>query len=127
VFLEKSIFISWIFTVIIAIIIFYFSSLSLKGTGGTGYLSYVYHFFVFFWLAFFLGIAITRGKNINLILPSVFLATIYAVFDEIHQLFVPFRACSFSDFLIDLAGILTASLLYLATIRIRNSTSSESF
>ncbi len=120
VFLEKSNFLSWFFVLAIALTIFYISSLTFKGIGVPGLLSYVYHFFIFFWLGFFLSIAFTKGKNFNLIIPSIFLALMYSLSDEFHQLFVPGRAGSFSDFLIDSAGILFASFLYLITIRIRN-------
>jgi len=33
-------------------------------------------------------------------------SAVYAIFDEIHQFFVPMRHCSFWDFLIDLVGII---------------------
>ncbi len=120
VFLEKYSFISWFLVLAIALAIFYISSLTFKGIGVPGLLSYIYHFFIFFWLAFFLLIAMTRGKRISLVIPAIILAIFYALSDEIHQLFVPGRACSFSDFLVDSAGILFSNLLYLITIRIRN-------
>ena len=43
---------------------------------------------------------------------GVIIALVYAVSDEFHQLFVPGRACSFSDFLVDSAGIFLATLIY---------------
>lgn len=118
-FLERYSFLSWIFVIITASVIFYLSSLTFERIGVPSPMSYVYHFFIFFWLAFFLLMAVTRGKRFSLIFPALIIALAYAVSDEIHQKFVPFRACTFSDFLIDSAGILFAGLLYLATIKIR--------
>lgn len=114
---EKHNKISWIVTIIIAIIIFYLSSLIFPPgiPGGFPWKSIAYHFYAFLFLAAFLLISITQGKteNKNFIFIAVILAIAYAISDEIHQLFVPSRACSFSDFLTDSAGILFASLLYL--------------
>lgn len=120
VFLEKYGFLSWFFVLVIALTIFYISSLTFKGIGVPSPMSYIYHFFIFFWLAFFLSIAFTRGRNFNLIIPSIFIALMYALFDEVHQLFVSGRACSFSDFILDSAGILSAVFLYLITVKIRS-------
>ncbi|MBU4086807.1 MAG: VanZ family protein [Nanoarchaeota archaeon] len=127
--LEKYPLISWILASILALLIFIMSSLSLKGGTGTRFLPIFYHFIVFFWLSFFLAISFTKGKRVILIIPSLFISLFYALSDEFHQLFVPYRACSFEDFLIDSAGILFASLIYLITIKIRKNkiTSSELF
>ena len=119
VFLEKYASLSWLLVLAVASTIFYISSLTFRRVGVPSLMAYIYHFFIFFWLAFFLLIAMIRGKNISLAIPAIFMALVYALSDEIHQKFVPLRACAFSDFLIDLAGILFASFLYLATIRIR--------
>lgn len=40
-----------------------------------------------------------------------FTGTLYAVTDEIHQMFVPGRACMFTDVCIDSGGVLTGTLL----------------
>ena len=42
------------------------------------------------------------------------IAVLYSVTDEIHQMFVPGRACMFTDILIDSAGALTGVLLFAA-------------
>lgn len=108
---------SWIVTIIIAIIIFYLSSLIFPPgpPGGFPWKSIAYHFYAFLFLEAFLLISIIRGKNENkkFFFVGILIILMYAVSDEIHQLFVPGRACSFSDFLTDSAGILFASLLYL--------------
>lgn len=50
-------------------------------------------------------------KRIKAILISSLICLIYAVSDEIHQLFVPGRAGQFRDVVIDFSGVLTALLL----------------
>ncbi len=45
---------------------------------------------------------------------AVSFSALYAVTDEIHQIFVPGRAAQFSDFLVDTSGALCGSLLLLA-------------
>ena len=103
-------------TVIIAAIIFYISSLSFKGVS-TGALSLFYHFLAFFWFAFFLSITLISGKRKNLFVVAIILAIIYAISDEVHQFFVPFRNASISDILIDSFGILFFNFIYLLSFR----------
>ena len=125
IFLEKYISITWIIVLLIASTIFYLSSISAQGGKGTSILAILYHFLIFFWFAFFLAIAFTQGTRIKLLIPSILFASLFAISDEFHQLFVPFRACSFEDFLVDLAGILLASFLYLVTLLIRTKKESK--
>ena len=40
------------------------------------------------------------------------LSFFYAITDEIHQIFVPGRACQFLDMMVDLAGILSGFIVY---------------
>ncbi len=119
VFLEKYVILSWLIALSLAITIFYVSSLTFGLGGAGGILSYLYHFFIFFWLSFFLSIAFTRARKISLIIPAIFISLFYAVSDEFHQLFIPGRAGSFGDFLIDSLGIFLAAFLYLWTVKIR--------
>lgn len=52
-----------------------------------------------------------QKKKANLFLPFI-LSALYAVSDEIHQYFVPTRACQLKDLLVDWAGI-TLGLIIL--------------
>jgi len=106
--------ISWIITLLIAGIIFYMSSIIFAPgiPGGFPWKSVAYHFYAFLFLSAFLLISLTKGKNKKLIFLSIILAIIYAVSDEIHQLFVPNRAFAILDILTDSAGILFAVLIY---------------
>ncbi len=72
------------------------------------------HFFEYFVLGA-LGILLANTFNKYKFFPRAVLAAafcvLYAVSDEIHQHFVPGRACRFTDILIDSAGILTAIII----------------
>lgn len=69
------------------------------------------HFTAYFILGLFLFNAITKRKTIYTLL----IGSLYALSDEIHQYFIPGRACSLVDVLIDSLGILAAiiSINYL--------------
>ena len=118
--LEKYSKVSWLFVFLIAIAIFYMSSRTFKaGAAATNLYAILYHFFAFFFLALFLVPAIVKGKKKNLIFIAIIIAVMYGLSDEIHQFFVPGRACMFSDFLTDSAGILLASFFYVVSLRLR--------
>ena len=97
--LEKYNKISWAFVIVIAIVIFYLSSLTFApGPATTSNVpSTLYHFFAFFFLAFFLLPALVKGKGRGLIFIAILLAILYGISDEFHQLFVPGRHFSLFD------------------------------
>ena len=113
---EKHNKISWMITIFISIIIFYVSSLIFKPSPLIGFpwKPVAYHFYAFFFLSAFLLLSLIQGneKNKNLIYLAFIIAIIYAITDEIHQLFVPSRAFAVSDILTDSAGIFFAGLIY---------------
>ncbi len=113
--------ISWSFVFIIAIAIFYISSLTFPpGKVGFGWKTIAYHFLVFFFLSLFLLPALVKGKNKKLIFIAIILAVLYGVSDEIHQFFVPGRHCSFSDIIVNSCGILFSGLIYTLSLKFRN-------
>lgn len=119
---EKHNKLSWFFVIVISIIIFYFSSLPAEKIplpAGFEWQTTAYHFIIFFSLVFFLLPALVKGKEKNFIFVAIILAVMYGVLDEFHQLFVPGRACVFSDFLIDFSGILLASFIYAVSLRLK--------
>ena len=75
---------------------------------------------------FFLGILCTasllvwvRKRSYVLFLTGWGIAVLYAVSDEIHQIFVPGRACMFTDVLIDSAGAAAGVLILYIIFKIR--------
>jgi hypothetical protein len=113
--------ISWAITFIIAATMFYMSSREFYGVPGPpGLLAIVYHLAAYFFLTAFLMISVVRGKYKRFVLPSALAVLIFGVTDEIHQLFVPGRACSIFDVGIDTMGIFFAFAIYMIMIEYRN-------
>ncbi len=116
---------SYTITLLIAIIIYYMSSLTFKPTGiiKTNLYSIFYHLIIFFAFNFFLLISLIKGKKQNLMI-LMFIATLisisYGISDEIHQFFVIGRCCSISDALIDSVGILFSIMIYAIRIKLKN-------
>ncbi len=113
--LEKNKVISLVFVILTALEIFFFSEIETPVGAGTRIsFATIYHFVIFFLLGFFLLAAIKGNKKIKVKhLILVFICSlIYAVFDEIHQSFVPGRDASIRDILTDAAGITFSLLIY---------------
>lgn len=119
-FFEKQNKLSWFITIIGAILIFYISSLSFapSAAGGTNFLAILYHILAFFSFSFFLFISLVRGQKKYMLFSIVILISfMYGLTDEIHQYFVPGRACAFFDVFLDSVGIAFASLIYLIRLK----------
>ena len=69
------------------------------------------HFVEYAALGFMLANCMRLYKKRYFIAPIICL--IYAVSDEFHQYFVPGRSCEFSDMMIDLAGAITGTLIFI--------------
>ena len=63
-----------------------------------------------------LGVSLRWGMESS-ILHVWMIGAVYAVTDEIHQMFVPGRSCEFRDICIDAAGVLVGILLMKAAKR----------
>jgi len=76
--------------------------------------SILYHFVIFAALTFFFLISRIKGdkQKIDLIFSVISLAILYAILDEVHQIFVPGRVFAIADILTDSAGVLFAALIY---------------
>ena len=70
------------------------------------------HFTEYLILGLLVANMFTKNNINNLYLISIILCIIYATSDEIHQLFVPGRACQLRDILIDSIGFITGVYLY---------------
>ena len=113
---------SWAITILIAVFIFYFSSLVLEevAVGVKSWMSIVYHISVFFFFSLFLFISLIKGKkNSKLFLFGILILLSYGIIDEIHQFFVPGRFCTVIDVFFDLIGISFAFMIYLISLRLR--------
>jgi len=104
---------SWFIVLVGMGLIFFTSSVSFgAGTPGTNFISMVYHIQAYFFLGIFLMIAISKGSNGFHLIPAILISLAYGFSDEIHQYFVPGRACSFFDLGLDAVGISLAFLIY---------------
>jgi len=115
---------SWVITILIAVLIFRFSTLT-SGVGiGKAYtintLPIIYHIVIFFFLSIFLFISLVKGReNWELLSFSLLILISYAIFDEIHQFFVPGRFCALPDVFFDLIGVVFAFMVYYISIMYR--------
>jgi len=119
---EKNYKISLAITFLIAIAMFYISSLTFGGAGEKGetnLIAVLYHILSYFFLALFLGFALIKGKYKSLFIIVILFSIFYGITDEIHQYFVPGRDASVSDIGINFIGIILSSLFYLVSIEYR--------
>jgi VanZ family protein len=108
-------------TLLIAIIIFYASTITGTGLESPKFnLSVIYHFGIFFMFTFFLTLLL-KDKRLNKkkILIILLISLVYALSDEFHQLFVPGRFASIADALIDLGGSICSIILIRLVERLR--------
>jgi len=102
--------------ILVAIQINFFSSLAGVSIPGPGWpiIPTLYHFFIFFVLSFLILIYVIGNKKVTLssIFLSITISVIFAIVDELDQLFVPFRFAGIKDVLVDSAGILLSVFVY---------------
>ena len=70
------------------------------------------HFSEFACLSFFMNNLFVAYKDKLSPVIACALSFIYAISDEIHQIFVPDRACQFQDMMVDLAGIVSGMAVF---------------
>ena len=114
---EKYWFVSLLIAIFFAGLIYYISDTPSSGfPSGLGIKTKIYHLGVYFLLAFFISLAIIRGKinNKYLIIIALLVSVAYGISDEIHQFFVPGRNSTFRDVFINTTGVLMAIVFYYA-------------
>ncbi len=81
------------------------------------------HIIIFTALGFFLYGAISsyKGKKLLKLLLSFLAGTLYAVFDEVHQYFIPGRGCEINDMLFDALGVAIGICIMLFVVLIIKS------
>lgn len=106
--IEKKRLLSVMLTLLIAIEIFWISSLpGTKGQTEIPFVAVTYHLCVFFLFGFFLFFSL-KGKNEpsgKHFIFSILFSLAYAISDELHQSFVPLRDASSGDILTDFIGM----------------------
>ena len=87
------------------------------------------HFSEFACLSFFVNNLFVSYKDKLSPVIACTLSFLYAITDEIHQIFVPGRACQFQDMMVDLAGIVSGmfvfTVVYLLTNKLIHKKSAE--
>ena len=120
---EKNYKISLVIAILIAGLMFAFSSLTFGGSvgekGSPSLLPIIYHIISYFFLTLFLNFTIIRGKRKNYLILPIIISIFYAFTDEIHQYFVPGRNASFGDIFLDVIGVIFAYLLYIISLEYR--------
>ena len=114
--LEKNKRFAVIFTFLIAIEIFVISAIPGGKLSKTSFdLSHLYHMIVFFLLNFFFILSISQKKKVTFkyIALSIIFSLSYAILDEIHQIFIPYRFPSLTDVFVDFTGVLLSIIVYL--------------
>ncbi len=71
------------------------------------------HFSEFACLSFFMNNLFVSFKDKLTPILACALSFFYAITDEIHQIFVPGRACQFLDMMVDLGGIVSGMVVYV--------------
>lgn len=119
---EKHNNVSFLVAILIAIIIFYLSSIPASGfPSGLGITTKIYHIVIFSLLTFFLLIALIQGKNKYkyFVITTCLVVITYAITDEVHQSFVPGRNPAITDVLIDSIGILFVGIVYFLRLKLK--------
>ncbi len=85
------------------------------------------HFMGYFVLGLLVIHAVNRTgvRKDRRMLIALLICVAYAIFDEIHQLFVPGRAGQVADVIIDSTGALAGILTYIAFSRLRKRNTGE--
>ena len=116
-------FLNWIPSLIMMAVIFVISSLPGQFVDSIGLGRESYHINGHF--ALFLILCIFYFKATKNILLSIVLGLIYAVLDEIHQIFTPYRSTSLFDIYVDAGGVFAGGLIlwklyYLLPKKLKN-------
>ena len=79
------------------------------------------HFVEYMMLGAVLMMAEQLFHNLKIgVIVAITVGSLYAVFDEIHQYFVPGRACQLRDMVIDICGVAAGVLIVFAVLWVRN-------
>jgi VanZ family protein len=116
----------WTITTIVALFIFYFSSLKfapIQNQAINNLRSIIYHIGIFLVFSFFLLVSSIKRKRKDLLFLVVSITILYGILDEVHQIYVPGRSFALGDMLLDSLGILISLTFYLFLIYKKEKTS----
>ena len=80
------------------------------------------HFCVYFMLGFLIVRALSKGEGLRLqgsILKTLVIGITFAIFDEVHQKFIPGRSAEFWDAAADVIGIAAALLAFYSIVQLQ--------
>ena len=111
----------WLPVFLYIILIYYLSSLHnpaglLSEKTGIKFYSitpYIYHMLEFGLLSFLFWRALKNSNSENPHIHAISFSILYAIFDEIHQIFVPTRVFSFIDISFNVLGILSVQSIII--------------
>ncbi len=118
-FFEKRPWLPWSLTTLYMAIIFYFSSLSYFPPGtlpAVKISDLIKHAVLYFGLGilFLLSYKSLKSTKKKALILAILSSILYGISDEIHQLFIPNRVCSFADIIANSVGaFIGAGLIYL--------------
>lgn len=79
------------------------------------------HFLEFAGLGFLFSVSFYQTKKKKMPISSILASSLYALSDEIHQLFVEGRSCQISDWLLDTCGALFGAIAFLVLFSVKNA------
>lgn len=104
-----------------AVMIFIVSSVpSLQLNTGFSYQDKLAHIIEYTVFGFLLQRAfhIDKGRNFRYFICALAIGSVFSVFDEIHQLWIPGREAEIGDFIADIIGVLLGQGLFFLNYRI---------
>lgn len=114
----------WMITIVYAACMFMISSIpreiteEISITNYTNYESIMFHIVEYFFFGYFLYKAIKTTKIKKKALITVLIGIMFAISDEIHQIFVPGRAGVAEDVIFDAIGIVLIIILFKSKVSI---------
>ncbi len=134
----------WILTAICFCIIFYFSNQSadtsanqsgillrlIRAIFGDGAFSDFIvrkcaHFLEYVGTSLIINCALLFTKGKKQILPAIICTSLYAITDEVHQIFIDGRSCEFRDWTIDTCGAIVGAVAFVVLFLVINKISKK--
>lgn len=112
--------ISLLLAFLVGAVIFFWSNLPGMAGSGSSLLAILYHFGIFALFSSFIFLSFFKKITGEKFFIYLFFVVLYAALDEVHQFYIPNRACAYRDFFIDLAGIFAGFLFVFVSSKLLN-------